>query len=80
MHCVGRMQSFLDAKTDYTYSYHCFKALISPLINTFCGLAALGGGGGVHRSPRTTGRAENVINGFSTKLTEDRATRSVANV
>lgn len=43
-HCVGKIPSFLNTKTDCSYSYHCFKALICPLINTSCGLAALGGG------------------------------------
>jgi hypothetical protein len=42
IHFVGKIQSFLNAKTDYTYSYHYFKTLISPLINTSCGLVALG--------------------------------------
>jgi hypothetical protein len=37
IHCVGKMDIFLNAKTDYTNSYHCFKALISPQINMFCG-------------------------------------------
>lgn len=40
----------------------------------------MGGVGGAHRSPRMTGRAENVISGFSAKLTQDTATRSVTNV